>query len=357
MIIFIYGTTAEAIKVAPVARRLDERGIPYEQWLTMQHTRALLSILPELGLRQPDRLIANGNAGKPLKGYKDVVMWVLQICSWLIRNGRSLRKSLPSNTVIVVHGDTMTSVVGAFIAKRLKVQSAHIEAGLRSGNWRHPFPEELDRRIVGKFANIHYAPSEEAAANLAGKQNVVYTHGNTVIDAVLDQGEDASSDGDKFGVVLLHRFEFISNQQLVEETISILSKDSPYPLKLLVDAYSEHAVQEAVDRHGRGKLVAQPKLRHQNFIGLLRSAQFIVTDSGGIQAESALLGVPTLVHRKTTEQQEGIGSNIVLSEWDPEVLSSFLNDFENYRRPARVPEKSPSDIVVDDLVSRGFARP
>ncbi|MGO4691579.1 UDP-N-acetylglucosamine 2-epimerase [Glaciibacter sp. 2TAF33] len=355
MIIFIFGTTAEAIKVAPIARRLQERHIPYQLWLTMQHTTALRNILPELGLRMPDRLIADGRNGQPLRGFADVAHWLWQILRWLRRNGRGLRQSLPSNTVIVVHGDTLTSVVGALIARRLKVQCAHVEAGLRSGNWRHPFPEELDRRIVGALASIHYTPSEEATNNLAAKRNVVHTEGNTVIDAVLDQGDDAGSNGEKFGVVLLHRFEFISNQPLVEETVSILAATSPYPLKLIVDAYSEHAVKEAALSHGKGRLTPQPKLSHQEFVGLMKGAEFIVTDSGGIQAETALLGVPTLIHRKTTEQGEGLGANIVLSEWKSERLSAFLKNFGSYRRPIQRPEHSPSDIVVNDLVARGFA--
>ena len=89
-------------------------------------------------------------------------------------------------------------------------------------------------------------------------------------------------------------------------------------------------------------------------MGLLKSARFIVTDSGGIQAEAALLGVPTLVHRKTTEQSEGLGENILLSEWDSARLSEFLRNFETYRRPVRRPTESPSDIIVDDLVARGY---
>ena len=102
------------------------------------------------------------------------------------------------------------------------------------------------------------------------------------------------------------------------------------------------------------KLQPQPKLRHQKFVGLLKTAKFIVTDSGGIQAEAALLGVPTLVHRKTTEQREGVGENIVLSKWSQTALTGFLHAYETYRRPVRRLSQSPSDIIVDDLVARGY---
>jgi UDP-N-acetylglucosamine 2-epimerase (non-hydrolysing) len=355
VIIFIFGTTAEAIKLAPIARRLEERGIPYESWLTLQHTDSLRKILRELGFQQPTRIIADGNKGQPIKSKLDVLAWLSTVARWIAKNTRPLRKSLPPGSIIVVHGDTLTTVIGAYVAKRLRIPSAHVEAGLRSGNWRHPFPEELDRRMVGRLATIHYTPSEEATEHLVNRKNVVHTHGNTVIDAVLDQGDAASPDAVPFGVVLLHRFEFISNPQLVDETFATLAAESPYPLRLIVDAYSAQGLQETIAKHGGDKLQAQPKLRHQQFVGLLRSAQFIITDSGGIQAEAALLGIPTLVHRMTTEQREGLGRNIVLSEWKRERLSEFLRDFANYRQEISRPVKSPSDTIVEDLVARGYA--
>jgi UDP-N-acetylglucosamine 2-epimerase (non-hydrolysing) len=354
MIIFIYGTTAEAIKIAPVARRLEAKGIPYESWLTQQHTEALRTILPELGLQEPTRLIADGRKGQPLTSSADVLVWLTSVASWMRKSIRGIRRSLPANSVVIVHGDTLTTVIGTYIARRLKVPSAHIEAGLRSGNWRHPFPEELDRRIAGRLATIHYTPSEEATANLASKKNVVFTNGNTVIDAVLDRGEDASSDEEPFGLVLLHRFEFVSNQQLVEETMRTLVDESPVPLRLVVDAYSEHGMTSVLAKYVGDRLRPQPKLRHQKFVGLLKTAKFIITDSGGIQAEAALLGIPTLVHRKTTEQREGVGENIVLSHWNQATLAEFLHGYESYRYPVRRPSRSPSDIIVDDLVGRGY---
>ncbi|CAM5508555.1 UDP-N-acetylglucosamine 2-epimerase [Leifsonia shinshuensis] len=353
MIVFIYGTTAEAIKIAPVIRRLRDRGVQTQQWITMQHTEALVKVMGQLGLGEPDIVIAHGAKGRPLRGSKDVLTWGTTIAGWLRRNRKRLKATLPENTVIVVHGDTMTSVVGAYIAKRLGLPCAHIEAGLRSGNWRHPFPEELDRRIVGTMATVHYTPSEEATRNLAKRKNVVYTYGNTALDAVLDHGDQAGAADDPFGVVLLHRYEFISNPQLVDDTIASLQQ-SPVPLRLIVDVYNRETLEKSLAKSGGDRITIIPKLSHDAFVEMLKSASFVVTDSGGIQAESALLGLPTLIHRKTTEQGEGIGRNIVLSEWDLGRLTGFLSDYESMRHGLERPEHSPSDIIVDDLIARGY---
>jgi UDP-N-acetylglucosamine 2-epimerase (non-hydrolysing) len=279
---------------------------------------------------------------------------------WTIRNLRRVRRSLPAGSVVVVHGDTMTTVLGTFIGRLLRTPVAHIEAGLRSGDWRHPFPEELDRRIVGVFAQIHYVPSQEAADNLRGRENVVLTHGNTAKDAVRDAaaaaGPEAGAEG-AYALVLLHRYEFISNQALVRDTLRTLSAHSEVPLRLIVDSYSRGAIEQTIEDEGLAGFTLITKLEHGRFVAAMKGAEFIVTDSGGIQQEAAALGVPTLIHRKVTEGREGFGSSAVLSGWDLSVLREFLGSYERLRTGDAGADASPSDIIVDDLVARGLAVP
>jgi UDP-N-acetylglucosamine 2-epimerase (non-hydrolysing) len=355
VIIFVYGTTAEAIKLAPISRRLDVLQIPHEHWLTYQHTEALRTLMPVLGLPEPTRVLADGARGRPLKMRKDVLVWGWSIVVWTLRNLSSVRRSLVDEVIVVVHGDTMTSVVGAFLAKLLGKKSAHVEAGLRSGNWRHPFPEELDRRVVGRLASVHYVPSPEAQANLRGRSGVVFTHGNTVIDAVLDGQKSIPSVTQSRGVVLLHRFEFISHPTLIKEMVEALLKHSRVPLSFIVDVYSRGPIEEILASVPDGDYEILSKLAHQEFVELLGSAAFVVTDSGGIQEEASLIGVPTLVHRVATERQEGIGRNVLLSLWDIGIVTSFLKEYEGYRFSQLDPKISPSDLIVDDLIERGYA--
>lgn len=359
MIIFIYGTTAEAIKLAPLMRRMDARGIPYEQWVTFQHTDSLRVAMPQLGLREPDVRIANGWRNLPLTRPIHMVGWSARVAGWTLGNLRRQRRRLPAATVIIVHGDTVTTVWGTVIGRLLGKPVAHVEAGLRSGSWRHPFPEELDRRIVGRLARIHYAPTEETAANLAGRRNVVVTHGNTVKDAVRDSASSAAAAerGEPYGLVLLHRFEFISNPSLVRETLLTLNGSTPVDLRVVVDSYSQEKIQETINELGLNRLRTTPKLEHGEFVETLRNADLIVTDSGGVQEESAVFGIPTLIHRKATERSEGLGRSAVLSLWDMDIVRNFLKGADQLRSANDDGRISPSDIIIDDLASRGYASP
>ncbi|WP_263729313.1 UDP-N-acetylglucosamine 2-epimerase [Cellulomonas sp. SG140] len=354
MIVFCYGTTAEAIKLAPVMRRLEQRGVPFQQWVTLQQADTVLDALPGLGVPDPDHVLAVGRGGRPLRGPLDVVAWLGQIGRWALRNRRTLR-GRRGQDVVVVHGDTMTSVVGALLARSMRMDSAHVEAGLRSGSWRHPFPEELDRRIVGRLATVHYAPTEVAAGHLAGR-DVVMTGGNTVIDAVRDRVRGAvdAGTGERYGVVLLHRFEFLGNGSLVRQTLQTIVAESRSPVVMVVDDLARHSLGTVLPTLPPDRVRVVDKMPHASFTQLIAGADFIVTDSGGVQEEAAMLGVPTLVHRRATERGEGLGANVLLSGWDMGVLREFLGDVDVLRTAPQDDGVSPSQIVVEDLVRRGY---
>ncbi len=357
MIVFVYGTTAEAIKIAPVVRRLADRGVAFEQWVTLQQSETVLTALPGLGLPAPDHVLARGRGGRPLQGQLDVLVWLGQVLRWVARNGGAARRQMAGG-VLVVHGDTLTSVVGALLARYLRCDCAHLEAGLRSGDWRSPFPEELDRRIVGRLAQVHYAPSDAAVAALGRRPGVVHTRGNTVLDALTSRvpagAEHAlaeASDG-AYGLVLLHRFEFLNNAELVERTFATLLADAPDPFVIVVDDHARHSLQDLLGQLPRDRVRVTNKLDHDQFVKVLAEAAWVVTDSGGVQEETALLGVPTLVHRRATERADGLGDNAVLSGWQAAALRAFLAGAPGYRRPPRAPGSSPSDVVVEDLLTR-----
>lgn len=352
------GTTAEAIKVAPVIHRLEARGVATEIWATYQHTDSLDSTFETLGLNPPRCVFTRGVAGAPIERPAQMIRWLSACMRGLLKNRRRLRQRLGENPLMVVHGDTMTTVFGAFAARLLRVPSAHIEAGLRSGSLLRPFPEEIDRRLVGKLAKIHFAPNAEAAARLRRRgKDVVNTLRNTAVDGVLDTvstDSGAGSADSPYGLVLLHRYELMSKPALVKQTLETLARTTPVPLTVLTDAFSGGPVNEALEALQSDAIRTSPKLAYPDFVNTMARAEFVVTDSGGIQQEVGLLGVPTLLHREVTESPDGIGANIVLSGWEMGAIERFMQEYEALRVPLQQPDRSPSDIVVSALAERGY---
>jgi UDP-N-acetylglucosamine 2-epimerase (non-hydrolysing) len=255
----------------------------------------------------------------------------------------------------------MSTVLAATMGRLGGMRVAHIEGGLRSHDWRHPFPEELNRRSASRLAHIHYAPGTWAASNLR-RGIVVNTGSNTIRDSLEmspagDQPPFAAPDG-PFGLVSLHRYELLDNRPLLTRTLDVLSEHARRMPLLFVD----HPVTvAAIEKHDLGgyfdetRFVRIQRLTFFSFISLLRKSALLFTDSGGNQEECFYLDQPCLVHRGKTERREGLGQNVVLSGFDFDVVRDFLADPGRYRRAAELPPSAPSDVIVSDLVSRGFA--
>ena len=262
-------------------------------------------------------------------------------------------------SLVLVHGDTMTTVLGAAIGRTLRVPVAHIESGLRSNDLRNPFPEELNRKLASALAGIHYAPGAWAAANVRG--DVIDTGSNTIRDslALVPIGEPPFPlPTEPFGVVSLHRFELLNSRRLMTATLDALA-DAARRTPLL---FIGHPVTlAAIDRFGLRasfddtRLVLVPRLRFFDFVRVERRSALVITDSGGSQEECYYLDIPCLVHRVRTERREGLGENAVLSELRVDALREFLVDPGRHRRRTEPPGASPSRVIVEDLVRRGFA--
>jgi UDP-N-acetylglucosamine 2-epimerase (non-hydrolysing) len=361
VILVVFGTTGELIKLAPVLLRLDRRGSRYVLATTAQQVEQIPAFLEQFGLRQPDVWLARGSGGRDLRVNGDIPGWFATVFRSYLRHRDALRRTLlggRGRPLVLVHGDTMTTVVGALIGRSLRVPVAHVEGGLRSSDLRHPFPEELNRRLASALSHIDYAPGAWATSNLRG--DVVDTGSNTIRDSLelVPEGEPPFAlPEERFGVVSLHRFELLNNRRLLTETLAPLAEAATRTPLLFVD----HPVTAAaVERFGLASLfdgsrfVRVPRLRFFDFVRVERRSAFLVTDSGGSQEESYYLDLPCLVHRRKTERREGLGENAVLSELRVDVLQAFLADPTPHRRKTQLPIGSPSDVIVDDLARRGF---
>jgi UDP-N-acetylglucosamine 2-epimerase (non-hydrolysing) len=363
VILVVFGTTGELIKLAPVLLRLDQHGRPYLLATTGQQVQQIPGFLEQFGLRQPDLWLARGARGRDLRVNSDIPGWLARVTRSWLRERRRVRRALrdsPGRPLVLVHGDTMTTVLGSMIGRSLRATVAHIEGGLRSYDLRHPFPEELNRKLATALSRIHYAPGPWAAANLRSGE-IVDTGSNTIRDSLELVSEEPPSvvlpEG-LFGVVSLHRFELLNNRRLLTETIEVLASAARRTPLLFIDHPVTIAALERFALTGHfdtRAFVRIPRLRFFDFVRVERRSAFVVTDSGGSQEECFYLDLPCLVHRVKTERREGLGENAVLSGMSSDVLRDFLDEPTRFSRRTALAAESPSEVIVADLERRGYA--
>lgn len=366
-IVFIAGTTAELIKLSPVLRELDLREEPYRLWTTDQHLAGVAETLVDLGVRQPDRHLVPVGRRSHIKASRQVPGWVARVVGSVVRHRRALRRELRAGGapgLVVVHGDTFTTVLGSVIGRFLGARVAHVEAGLRSGSLRNPFPEEMNRRIVGRLAQLHFAPTERERENLRRAKapgDVVVTGANTVVDALrLAAHDDVDDVGlpERFGLVTLHRFELLRQGEHFAALLKTLADAAGDPPLLFVAGQAE---KDRIAELRLGHLFGPDfrmidKRPYAKFLPLLSRADFVVTDSGGLQEECAAVGIPCAVHRERTERQQGLGANVVLTRLDLGELRRFLRDWRGLRRESSLEDFHPSATIADRLVAAARAR-
>ncbi len=324
-VLTVFGTRPEAIKMAPVVKGLEQaEGIDAKVCVTAQHRQMLdpvlnlFKIIPDvdLDLMRPGQDLFDITAGV-LMGMRDVI-----------------RHERPD--LLLIHGDTTTCFASALAAFYENVPIGHVEAGLRTGNLRAPFPEEANRTLAGKLTSWHFAPTQKAAENLR-KENVdenrIWVTGNTVIDAlfiVSDIVKNISAEfwSDLFGMKLYeriidpkrklilitgHRRENFG-QGFVDLCNAIKKLAERHPdWDLLYPVHLNPNVQKPVFDILSGLLnvsLIEPQ-EYAPFVWLMNQCDLILTDSGGIQEEGPSLGKPVFVMREVTERPEAIAAGTV----------------------------------------------
>lgn len=344
------GTKAQYIKTAPLLWLMDEQGVDYRLIDSGQHAVLATSFQRELGVRSPDVRLG---AGTDISSIPQALAWTLRLGSRLLSKTR-LRATVfgGSGGVCVVHGDTPSTLLSTVMARRAGLAVAHLEAGLRSGRWLHPFPEEIIRFLVARRADLLFAPDEQAARNLQEmdvKGRVVPLPGNTVLEAL--RRSDPVCQGTGPAIITMHRVENLhrrSRREGLAELAEQLAAENG--VRWLLHQPTIGALgKEIMDRMARAGVELRELVGHSEFVGMLAAAPFVITDGGSIQEECAMLGVPTLLWRKRTDRPDGLGANVVLSCYDGPTIHDFVNDPDRFRRPARVPDVSPSARVLEVL--------
>lgn len=359
MIAIIVGTTAELIKVAPVYHELTSRGRSCEFWYTGQHVAELAETLEDLQLPKPAVWLVPEESAINVARTSQVPGWVARLVTTTTRRRRELRRRLASDgrpAIVLVHGDTFTAPIGAVIGRLLGARIGHVEAGMRSGHLFQPFPEEVNRRVAAHLVDVHFAPTQVEAGNLRRRRGVIVTTGaNTVIDAVrfaLEREAETPLDlPDTYGIATLHRFELVRQEKLYRAVLETLAKYSATcPIVYFAGASERERLREfgLLDLFGDTFRLVD-KLSYIEFLPVLARAQFVVTDSGGLQEESYHLGLPCAVHRTHTERMNGEGRSMVLTRYDQRILRDFLVRHDEYTGQRLIDDVHPSRIVADTI--------
>ncbi len=347
-ILVIFGTRPEAIKLFPVIRALIATpGVTVRTCVTAQHRGLLDQVLAiadlapdiDLDLMEPGQTLDRLTA-RLLTGLGDVM-------------------DAESPDLVIVQGDTATAMTGALAAYYRKVPVAHVEAGLRSGDIYHPWPEEVNRRIVAPIAALHLAPTETSADALRRETiapATIHVTGNTVIDALHWTSAKVAADpslaaglddiaarfaGKRIILVTTHRREnFGDGMAAIARAIGRIAERDDVAVLFPVHP-NPNVVSVMDDILGERDNVARIEpLDYPHFVRALGMAAIVLTDSGGVQEEAPALGKPVLVMRETTERPEGVaaGTAKLIGTDENRIVSeifTLLDDTAAYSAMAR----------------------
>ncbi len=358
----IFGTRPEAIKMAPLVKELKSREeIECIVCVTAQHRQMLDQVLNtfkitpdyDLDIMKQGQTLSDITA-RALKGLEEVIQQV-------------------KPDIVLVHGDTTTTFAGALAAYYCQTDVGHVEAGLRTWNKYSPYPEEMNRQMVGVIADMHFAPTDNSKKSLLSegkKEEDIFVTGNTAIDALSTTVNSEYTNDifdwigqDRMILITAHRREnlgepmrgmFKAIKRIVDEFPDV---KAVYPVHL--NPKVRDVANDVLGSDDRIKLI--DPLEVIDFHNFLAKSYLILTDSGGIQEEAPSLGKPVLVLRDTTERPEGIGAGTLkLAGTDEETIykltKELLQDEKEYNRMSKASnpygDGKASKRIVDAIISR-----
>lgn len=361
-ILCVAGARPNFMKIKPVADALLARGASVALVHTGQHYDQEMSAVffSDLGLREPDHWLGVGSG------------------SHAQQTGRVMEALEPvmeetSPDVLVVVGDVNSTLGAALVGAKAGIRIGHVEAGLRSGDWR--MPEEINRVVTDRVSDYLFAPSDDAVANLKREgygDDQIFLVGNVMIDCLLANLERARSgdllprlgleDGG-YAVVTLHRPENVDSDERLAEIASALSRIA----EMLPVVWPVHPrARERAEELDLGGVQLVPPAGYLDFIALEAGARLVLTDSGGIQEETTVLGIPCLTLRDTTERPVTVevGTNRVVGTDPDKIVAAATEALEDLDRGREVPDlwdgkaaERIADVLTSGVVPRAHVPP
>lgn len=348
------GTTAELIKVAPVIKELKSRRRKFKIVTTGQNDINFSEFEWYLGKIKPDISIGKKN--------KRSSVWFF--IEWTIKTffksiyilDKEFSKKNKQDILLIVHGDTVSSLIGALVGKLLGVKIAHIESGLRSFNYLEPFPEEISRVIISRLADIHFCPNKWACSNIKNisgkkintKQNTLYEIYSSAIKSK-DFKKLKEKVSGKYYVLIMHRQEHVLfDKENSLELIKKIINSSKLHCVLLTHEISKSMLSEM--KEIKDKIIKVDRMPYKEFINLIKKSEYVATDGGSNQEELYYMGKPTLILRRSTERIEGLKSSALLLRKDFRNVEKFVKNYKKFRKNEIGINISPSKIIVDSII-------
>jgi UDP-N-acetylglucosamine 2-epimerase (non-hydrolysing) len=352
----ILGTRAQIIKMAPVIRLWEEASWPLNIVMTGQHRNTIDILFADFGIRTKPHYVYDG---PEISGIAKMALWLPKIIWRMVTNAGEY---FPGRRgIIVVHGDTFTTLAGALTGRLLGIKVAHVESGLRSYNIFHPFPEELTRLAVFRLSDIAFCPGEWAMRNMDGLScERIDTNMNTIVDAVrlVMNGAAATTPQVCYGVISIHRFENIFFTHRLQQIVEMLE----YAANKSRLVFVLHPATEKRLRHtglyarlaANANIELRPRMGYAEFIRLVMASRFVVTDGGSNQEELSLMNIPVYLMRKATERLDGLGKNILLGNYDAEAFRNFIDNAlarTAIMVASQLPTVSPAKLIYNHILT------
>jgi UDP-N-acetylglucosamine 2-epimerase (non-hydrolysing) len=361
----VFGTRPEAIKMAPLIKELESRDeIESIVCVTAQHRQMLDQVLDTFSI-MPDHDLNIMKHGQTLV---DITTRALQSLDKVIKQVKP--------DIVLVHGDTTTTLCGSLAAFYNQVAVGHVEAGLRTYDKYSPFPEEVNRKVTGVIADFHFAPTETSRNNLlkeAIQEDTIYVTGNTAIDALKTTvREDYNNEiiesigNDRMILLTAHRRENLGeNMRSMFSAINRILEEFE-DVQVIYPIHMNPLVRQTADEifKGNARVKIIEPLEVLDFHNFLNKSYIIMTDSGGIQEEAPSLGKPVLVLRDTTERPEGIAAGTlklagVTEDTIYNMTKKLLTNDDEYNKMSLASnpygDGNTSKYIVDIIINK-FAR-
>ncbi len=357
--IFVIGTRAQLVKISPVLRIATERGLDHSVWFTGQHHESIDDLIVDFGLSSS---VVQPQSAKERSSIGKLLLWMPSTVYRCFRYVRSTRAESKTRPLVVVHGDTLSTWLGAVAGTCGGGEIVHLESGLSSGKWSDPFPEELLRRLTFRISSYALCPNNEAAERMAAypKCVVINTRENTLLDCVRYALRNDSPENESKAqiVVSIHRFQNIYRkarlERIVREVVQLAELGWVFfilhpPTELRLKKYG---LLNELRNTENVKLL--PRMPYTEFLALMGNARVVLSDGGSNQEELSYLGVPTILYRDRSERPDGLGGNIVFRHEIATSLADALRngEIDSLRRESRIcRDIQPSKLTVDALAT------